>query len=51
VLSHLVYAASRDQVTDVYVAGRALMRDGRLLTVDEKAAVQKAREWQKRIKA
>lgn len=50
VLSHLVYAASRDQVTDVYVAGRALMRDGRLLTVDEKAAVQKAREWQTRIK-
>ncbi|MES2488655.1 MAG: TRZ/ATZ family hydrolase [Pseudomonadota bacterium] len=50
VLSHLVYAANRDQVTDVYVAGRALMRDGRLLTVDEKATVQKAREWQLRIK-
>lgn len=50
VLSHLVYAAHRDQISDVFVAGRALMRDGRLLTVDEKAAVQKAREWQSRIK-
>ena len=50
VLSHLVYAANRDQVSDVYVAGRALMRDGRLLTVDEKAAVQRARQWQERIK-
>jgi 5-methylthioadenosine/S-adenosylhomocysteine deaminase len=50
VLSHLVYAASRDQVTHAFVAGRALLRDGRLLTVDEPAAISRAREWQQRIK-
>jgi 5-methylthioadenosine/S-adenosylhomocysteine deaminase len=50
VLSHLVYAANRDQVTDVYVAGRALMRARELLTVDEPAAIAKAQEWRARIK-
>ncbi len=34
-LSHLVYAASRDDVRDVYVAGRPLMKNRELLTVDE----------------
>jgi 5-methylthioadenosine/S-adenosylhomocysteine deaminase len=50
VLSHLVYAAGRDQVTHAFVAGRALLRDGRLLTVDEPAAISRAQEWQQRIK-
>ncbi|GGA38467.1 5-methylthioadenosine/S-adenosylhomocysteine deaminase [Kroppenstedtia guangzhouensis] len=34
-VSHLVYAASRDDVQDVYVAGRPLMRNRELLTLDE----------------
>ena len=49
VLSQLVYAAGRDQVTDVYVAGRALMREGKLLTLDEAATLQRAAQWQARI--
>ncbi|SFF34407.1 Cytosine/adenosine deaminase [Fontimonas thermophila] len=50
VLSQLVYAASREQVTDVWVAGRALMRDRMLLTLDETAALSRAAEWRQKIK-
>ena len=34
VISHLIYAVSRQQVSDVWVAGRPLLRDGELTTVD-----------------
>lgn len=43
--SHLVYSASRDDVQDVYVDGRPLMRNGEFLTLDEEKIrfhVQKA---------
>lgn len=50
VISVLAYAVGRDQVTDVYVAGKALMRDRRLLTLDEPAVLAKAAEWRERIK-
>lgn len=50
VLSHLAYAAHGNQVTDVFVAGRALMRNRQLLTVDEVQAIRRANEWQKKIK-
>lgn len=50
VISHLVYAAGRGDISDVYVAGRPLMRERRLLTVDEEAVVAKAIEWRTRIK-
>jgi len=33
--STLAYAATASSVTDMYVAGRALMKDGELLTIDE----------------
>ncbi|MEW6167999.1 MAG: TRZ/ATZ family hydrolase [Pseudomonadota bacterium] len=49
VLSQLVYAAGREQVSDVYVAGRALMRARELLTLDEPAAIARAQEWRCRI--
>jgi 5-methylthioadenosine/S-adenosylhomocysteine deaminase len=49
-VSHLVYAAGRSDVTDVYVAGRPLMRDRRLLSVDEEAVLARASEWRARIK-
>lgn len=49
VLSQLVYAAGRDQVTDVYVAGRALLREGKLTTLDEAQTLARAAAWQQRI--
>ena len=49
-LSHAVYAANRDCVSDVYVAGRALMRDRELLSIDQAEAIAKAQEWRAKIK-
>lgn len=50
VLSQLVYAAGREQVSDAYVAGRALLRERRLTTLDEHAAIARAGEWRRKIK-
>lgn len=50
VFSQLVYAASRDQVSDVFVAGRALLRNRQLTTLDESAAIARAGEWQRKIR-
>jgi 5-methylthioadenosine/S-adenosylhomocysteine deaminase len=50
VLSQLVYAASRDQVSDVFVAGRALLRDHELTTLDEAALTARATAWQQKIR-
>jgi 5-methylthioadenosine/S-adenosylhomocysteine deaminase len=41
--SHLVYAAKASDVTDTIVNGRVLMRDRRLLTLDELAIKARAR--------
>lgn len=51
VISTLAYAVGRDQVSDVYVAGRALMRERRLMTLDEQAVLAKAAAWREKIKA
>jgi len=50
VLSHLAYAVGRDQVSDVWVAGRPLLRERQLLTLDEIAVIAKAGEWQQKIR-
>lgn len=50
VISQLVYASSRHQVTDVFVAGRALLRDRQFRTLDERAITASAQEWRARIR-
>ena len=47
----IVYSATRHDVTDVWVAGRALMRDRNLLTVDADAAAERAQYWRGRAMA
>lgn len=47
--SQVVYAASRNQVTDVWVAGKQLLKDRKLLTLDEKELLNKAKGWRKKI--
>ncbi|MDD9983588.1 MAG: TRZ/ATZ family hydrolase [Gammaproteobacteria bacterium] len=47
--SQVAFSASRRQVSDVWVAGRALLRDGALLTVDEDQVLDRARHWRRRI--
>lgn len=49
VLSQLVYATGRHQVSDVWVAGRRLLQEGQLTTLDENAILARTREWQSRI--
>ncbi len=48
-VSHLVYAAGRDQVTHLWVAGKALMTERRLLTLDETAIRNEACKWADRV--
>lgn len=48
-VSQLVYATGRDKVTDVWVAGRHLLKDRNLTTIDEQEAVAKSGEWKTRI--
>jgi 5-methylthioadenosine/S-adenosylhomocysteine deaminase len=47
--SAIVYAASGSSVVTTMVDGRVLMRRGELLTVDEKAAIAKAKEYRRSI--
>ncbi|HEY1075924.1 MAG TPA: TRZ/ATZ family hydrolase [Fontimonas sp.] len=51
VLSQLAYAAGRDQVTDVFVAGRALMRARQLLTIDEPETLAQADAWRQKMQS
>jgi 5-methylthioadenosine/S-adenosylhomocysteine deaminase len=48
-VSQLVYATGRDKVCDVWVAGRHLLKDRRLTTLDETAIMESARQWQEKI--
>ncbi len=49
-LSQLVYAAGRQHVTDVWVAGRHLLKERRLTSLDEQVILEKAARWQNRIR-
>jgi 5-methylthioadenosine/S-adenosylhomocysteine deaminase len=48
-LPQLVYSAARHQVTDVWVAGRQVLKGRELTTLDEAELLSKAQEWQARI--
>lgn len=49
-VSQIVYAASRDQVTDVWVRGKQLLKNRMLTTLDEKELLVKAEAWHKKLK-
>lgn len=48
-VSQIVYATPRNQVSDVWVAGKQLMKDRKLLTLDEEALLAKAKSWAKKL--
>ncbi|MGH8453522.1 MAG: TRZ/ATZ family hydrolase [Nevskiales bacterium] len=50
-LSQIVYTASRHQVSDVWVAGRRLLENRRLTTLDENEVLTRAHDWGRRIAA
>ncbi|WP_029132415.1 TRZ/ATZ family hydrolase [Sedimenticola selenatireducens] len=48
-ISQLVYATGRDKVTDVWIAGKPVLHNGRLTTLDQREIISRAAEWQGRI--
>ncbi len=50
-VSAIVYAAGREAVRHVWVAGRPLLRERRLTTLDEAEVQRRARHWAARISA
>lgn len=48
-LAQILFAASRDQVSDVWVAGRRLVQEGRLTHLDLDDVLRRAQYWQGRI--
>ncbi|MGH8079502.1 MAG: TRZ/ATZ family hydrolase [Lysobacter sp.] len=51
VVSQLIYATGRHQVGDVWIAGRAKLRERALVDMDTAAVVANARQWRTRIAA
>jgi 5-methylthioadenosine/S-adenosylhomocysteine deaminase len=49
VVSQVIYAASRRQVSDVWVAGRRVLDSGQLTTIDLEEVIRKAGQWQERL--
>jgi len=50
-ISQLIYAAGRAQVSDVWIAGRHLLKDRELTTLDKSAILEKAQTWAEKIQA
>jgi 5-methylthioadenosine/S-adenosylhomocysteine deaminase len=51
VATAVIYAASSQQVTDTWVAGRRLLADARLTLMDESAILERAEAWRARLDA
>jgi 5-methylthioadenosine/S-adenosylhomocysteine deaminase len=51
VYAQIAYSLKASDVETVMIGGKLVMRDRKLLTVDEKAAMAKAREYQKSVAA
>lgn len=49
-VSQLIYAADRQQVSDVWINGRQLLRDSELTTVDEERIMALADDWRMKIR-
>jgi len=48
-ISQLVYAAGREHVSDVWVAGQHLLKNRELTTLDQQAILNKAQQWKEKI--
>jgi 5-methylthioadenosine/S-adenosylhomocysteine deaminase len=50
-ISHLVYVIHGDDVQNTIVNGQVLMRDRKVLTLDEKTVLAQGRGWMERVRA
>ncbi len=49
-LEQIIYAAGRQQVTDVWIAGKRVLQERELTTLEYPALLEKARAWGQKIK-
>ena len=50
IYSTIVYSAKSSDVTDVWVDGKALLRQRRPTTLDERSILEKARSWRQKVR-
>jgi len=50
-VANLVYSSSREQVSDVWVAGKHLLKDRQLTTLNEQEIMLKCQQWNDKIAA
>jgi 5-methylthioadenosine/S-adenosylhomocysteine deaminase len=50
-VSHLVYVIRGDDVRNTIVNGQVLMRDRKVLTLDEQAVIAEGRSWIEKVRA
>ena len=48
-LVQILYSGNKTQIANVWVSGRQLVKNRRLLTMDEDRLVEKSEKWKKRI--
>lgn len=48
-ISQIVYSTTRDQVNDVWVAGKCLMENRQLMTMEQNKILETAKSWQEKI--
>ena len=48
-ISQVVYSSSRDQVTHVWVAGKCLLNNRQLTTLNESLIIKNTKEWQTKV--
>ena len=51
IYAQVAYALKASDVETVMIGGRLVMKDHKLLTVDQEAAIAKAREYGKKVAA
>jgi 5-methylthioadenosine/S-adenosylhomocysteine deaminase len=49
-VSQIIYACRADQVSDVWIAGRQQLENGKLVNIDEHELLARCMEWRNRIK-
>ncbi|MCX8085221.1 MAG: amidohydrolase family protein [Calditerrivibrio sp.] len=49
-ISHLIYSAKTENVTDLYVCGKEIMSDSKIVSFDEEEVLEKARWWGNKIR-
>ncbi len=48
-LSALIYSSGRENITDVWVAGEPLLKQGELLTLHDQSLIKQAAEWRRQL--